>query len=253
VLVALRLRPAGGGLRIAGRLGGKPWEEQVGVPPVAAGTGNAAVSALYGREAVEDLEMRRAAGETGDLDQRIERLGLAFQIATRLTSWVAVSEEATVDPRQPTRRERIPQALPEGLSAEGLGLRGRSMQKLGSSFVVRMASVAVESVKSAQRLGPRPAVGLSGRIVLRRGRDLIVEITLDQLLEWVPSGAQVVWGDGTRRLATIDAAGTTRHGAFHPGQVIRLALRLAKDGPVAPPARIVVGGGEITIVLHAQS
>ena len=87
----------------------------------------------------------------------------------------------------------------------------------------------------------------------RRGRDLIVEITLDQRLEWVPSGAQVVWDDGTRRLATIDAAGTTRHGVFHPGQVIRLALRLAKDGPVAPPARIVVGGGEITIVLHAQS
>ncbi len=253
VLVALRLRPAGGGLRIAGRLGGKPWEEQVGVPPVTAGTGNAAVPALYGREAVEDLEMRRAAGGTGDLDRRIERLGLAFQIATRLTSWVAVSEEATVDPRQPTRRERIPQALPEGLSAEGLGLRGRPMQRLGTSFVLRMASVAVESVMSAQMLGPRPAVGLSGRIVLRRGRDLIVEITLDQRLEWVPSGAQVVWDDGTRRLATIDAAGTTRHGAFHPGQVIRLALRLAKDGPVAPPARIVVGGGEITIVLHAQS
>jgi Ca-activated chloride channel family protein len=253
VLVALRLRPAGGGLRIAGRLGGKPWEEQVGVPPVAAGTGNAAVPALYGREAVEDLEMRRAAGETGDLDQRIERLGLAFQIATRLTSWVAVSEEATVDPRQPTRRERIPQALPEGLSAEGLGLRRRSVQRLGASLVPRMASVAVEPVMSAQRLGPRPAVGLSGRIVLRRGRDLVVEILLDQLLEWAPSGAHVVWDDGSRRLASIDAAGTTRHGVFHPGQVIRLALRLAKDGPVAPPASIVVGGGQITIVLHAQS
>ena len=63
----------------------------------------------------------------------------------------------------------------------------------------------------------------------------------------------MVWDDGTRRLATIDAAGTTRHGVFHPGQVIRLALRLAKDGPVAPPASIVTGGGAITIVLHAPS
>ena len=63
----------------------------------------------------------------------------------------------------------------------------------------------------------------------------------------------MVWDDGSRRLASIDAAGTTRHGVFHPGQVIRLALRLAKDGPVAPPARIVVGGGETIIVLHAQS
>ena len=249
VLVALRLRTVGGGLRIAGRLGGKPWEEQVSVPPVAAGTGNAAVPALYGREAVEDLEMRRAAGETGDLDQRIERLGLAFQIATRLTSWGGVSEEATVDPRQPTRRERIPQALPEGLSAEGLGLRGRPMQKLGSRIGMRLGSVVLR----AQRVVARPAVRLSGRIVLRRGRELIVEITLDQLLEWAPPGVQVVWDDGTRRLATIDAAGTTRPGVFHPGQVIRLALRLATDGPVAPPASIMVGVGKITIDLHAQS
>ncbi len=73
VLVALRLRPAGGGLRIAGRLGGKPWEEQVDVPPVAAGTGNAAVPALYGREAVEDLEMRRAAGDRGSRSARRRR------------------------------------------------------------------------------------------------------------------------------------------------------------------------------------
>jgi len=117
----------------------------------------------------------------------------------------------------------------------------------------RLGSVPFESVMSAQRVVARPAVRLSGRIVLRRGRELIVEITLDQPLEWALPGAQMVWDDGTRRLATIDAAGTTRRGVFHPGQVIRLALHLAKDGPVAPPARIVVGVGAITIVLHAQS
>ena len=118
---------------------------------------------------------------------------------------------------------------------------------------MRMGSVPLQSVMSAQRVVARRAVRLSGRIVLRRGRDLIVEITLDQLLEWAPPGVQVVWDDGTRRLATIDRAGTTRHGVFHPGQVIRLALHLATDGPVAPPARIVVGVGRITIDLPAQS
>ncbi len=109
------------------------------------------------------------------------------------------------------------------------------------------------SLTYVDRMARPTSVGLSGRIVLRRGPDLIIEIPLDQLLEWAPSGAQVVWDDGTRRLATIDRAGTTRHGVFHPGQVIRLALRLATDGPVAPPARIVVGVGGITIDLHAQS
>jgi hypothetical protein len=46
---------------------------------------------------VEDLEMRLAVGKEPELmDRRIEGLGLVFQISTRLTSWVAVSEEATL-------------------------------------------------------------------------------------------------------------------------------------------------------------
>jgi Ca-activated chloride channel family protein len=36
---------------------------------------------------------------------------------------VAVSEEPTVDPTKPVRRELMPQQLPHGMSAEGLGLR----------------------------------------------------------------------------------------------------------------------------------
>src|SRR4029077_20644382 len=107
---------------------------------------------------------------------------------------------------------------------------GRSMQAL--SFSLDQMSVSdylAPSIKSVALRTAQPSVGLSGRIVLRRGRDLIIEILLDRLLEWVPSRAKVVWDDGTRRLATIDAGGTTRHGVFHSGQVIRLALRLATD------------------------
>ena len=39
-----------------------------------------------------------------------------------MTSWIAVAEEPSVDPRAPIRVERIPQVLPYGMSAEGLGL-----------------------------------------------------------------------------------------------------------------------------------
>jgi len=96
----------------------------VRVPAVGEGEGNRAVSALYGREAVEDCEMRIAGGAVrGELDPVIERLGLELQIATRLTSWVAVTEEATVDATAPVRRERMPHELPHGMSIEGLGLR----------------------------------------------------------------------------------------------------------------------------------
>lgn len=47
---------------------------------------------------------------------------LRHAIASRLTSWIAVAEVPSVDPREPVRAERVPQALPYGMSAEGLGL-----------------------------------------------------------------------------------------------------------------------------------
>lgn len=123
-LFALRLRPGGGTLRVSGRVPGGAFERTVTVPVIEAGTGDPAVAALFGREAVEDLELRLAAGGSGStIDPRVERLGLDHQIATRLTSWIAVSEEPGVDPTQPTRRVVVPQELPRGMSVEGLGLR----------------------------------------------------------------------------------------------------------------------------------
>jgi Ca-activated chloride channel family protein len=95
----------------------------VDVPALDAGKGSAAVVTLYGREAVEDLELRAACGERS-VDAEIERLGLRFQIATRLTSWIAMSDQPAVDPTQPTRRERVPHALPAGMSVEGSGCGG---------------------------------------------------------------------------------------------------------------------------------
>jgi Ca-activated chloride channel family protein len=77
------------------------------------------VVALYGRERVADLEMR-AVIEDG-VDPAIEETGLQFQIATRLTSWLAIDEARTTT--GPGRHESIPQELPYGTSAESFGLR----------------------------------------------------------------------------------------------------------------------------------
>src|SRR5207253_2154003 len=54
----------------------------------------------------------------------VESLGLSYRIATRMTSWVAIDSQRSVDPRDPTRHVEQPQALPYGMSVEGLGLRG---------------------------------------------------------------------------------------------------------------------------------
>jgi Ca-activated chloride channel family protein len=123
-LLGLSLRPEGGELVLRGRTPEGGWEQRIQVEPVAEGTGNEAIAALFGREKVEDLEMRLAAGgSAGEIEREIERVGIEHRISTRLTSWIAVSEERTVDPNDPRRSVRQPHELPFGMSAEGLGLR----------------------------------------------------------------------------------------------------------------------------------
>jgi Ca-activated chloride channel family protein len=123
-LIGVALRPEGGELRLRGRTAEGSWEQRMNVSAQAPDSGNPAAATLFGREAVEDLELRLAAGGSArEIDPTIERFGIDFQIATRLTSWIAVTQEATVDPRDPLRRERMPHELAYGLSAEGVGLR----------------------------------------------------------------------------------------------------------------------------------
>lgn len=122
--VALELDPRGGEVVVRGRLAGAPFERRLVLGPIEVGSGSVAVAKLFARESVEEIEMALTAGRGAEHDLRIEQIGKKFSIATRLTSFIAITEEATVDPRSPSRRETQPQSLPFGMSAEGLGLRG---------------------------------------------------------------------------------------------------------------------------------
>jgi hypothetical protein len=93
-----------------------------------------------------DLDMELAAGFDATLvDPQVEAIGLRHQIATRLTSWVAIAEEPSVDPREPMKRVRIPHALPYGLSVEGLGLRSATAGATSMMFCGPMLSRARSS------------------------------------------------------------------------------------------------------------
>lgn len=114
-LLSLRLRPEGGELWVEGDTREGPWRRTLQVAPLAADAGNHSLAALYAREAVEDLELAIAAGRPRrEYNQKIEDLGLAFQISTRLTSWIAISDSVTVDAPAP-RTVVIPQDLPDGM------------------------------------------------------------------------------------------------------------------------------------------
>jgi Ca-activated chloride channel family protein len=117
LVAALMLRPDGGQLVVRGQLGTETWEQTLDVTPVA--EGNGAIPALYGRERVADVE---ANALFSSVDGEVEELGLVFQIATRMTSWVAIDETRKV--KGPTRDELVPQELPYGTRAAAFGLRG---------------------------------------------------------------------------------------------------------------------------------
>jgi Ca-activated chloride channel family protein len=158
LLAALALEPAGGELTVRGRAADGPFVRTLSVPAIEPGEHHPAAAALYARERVEDLEALRASADSHEgLDAEIERIGLVFGIATRLTSWVAVTQHPGVDPRAPGRRERMPQALPYGLSAEGLGLRDAYEPQLeaallGTSLTKLSVGVALSDKRPARLL-----------------------------------------------------------------------------------------------------
>jgi Ca-activated chloride channel family protein len=268
--VALKLRPEGGDLHVDGLTPTGAWKADLHVQAITAGEGQPAIASLYAREAVEDLELARAAGVPVS-DDDIVRIGLDFQIATRLTSWVAVSEEPTVDPRQPFRRERMPHALPHGISVEGLGLRAAASPGF-TAFEARLAlggpSAFGGRLLRGAFLGPRavefgdPAQAiqssedrrrrprLRGWLVIRRGRELSVGFDLDADLDWAPDDAKVFWAGGTVVSAQIVEERTSERGLIAARRSLRLCVRLTADGPPDPPERITIRMGKrlVTVV-----
>lgn len=159
-LISLELDPRGGPVTISGDVAGGRLEETVYVSSTPR-SGSPAVATLFAREQVEDLELSLAAGATkSEIDNQIKQLGLRFQISTRLTSWVAVSARQTVDPRAPRRSETMPQNLPFGMSAEGVGLRsaaspaprgGAELRRRGLATVGRAMSKASSVERESSR------------------------------------------------------------------------------------------------------
>lgn len=144
-LVSLKLRPEGGEVIIRSRSADGDVEDRVMVRPTAHGEGSQAVTTLYAREVVEDYELGVATGgNKAELDREIERFGIDFQISTRMTSWVAVSARQMVDPRAPRRTETMPQALPFGMSAEGLGLRSSTAAPIGAGAAASAAPMGMK-------------------------------------------------------------------------------------------------------------
>lgn len=178
--ICARVSASGGEVRVRGRTREGTWEQRVRIEATTPMTGSAAVPCLWARERVEDLEMvqaaRAGAANHGDVATKVERLGVEFQISTRMTSWVAVSSNVTVDPTDPSRREVMPHVLPHGTSIDGFGLRGSAASSGGPGAPVMQSLMAPPPPMPAAAPAPaaaRPPTGLRRRSApKRREQDL---------------------------------------------------------------------------------
>ena len=253
IRIAVQLQAGGGRIEVRGKLAGSAgdWVRSLEVMPCGKG-GGLPLGALFGREAVEDCEMRLAASDPSGrqkiLDE-IERLGLRHRIATRRTSLVAISEDPTVDPRDPRRRQRLPVELPAGVSAEGVGLMGASrvmgmmepshargmapaMSRLLSVFEI---GIHEEGMEMDLEIQPTIQELRTGARVLRVEGDLLVvefEAPWEKfLLPGQGDAILVRLGDGRTTLALVDEAAGTRRGPHASGLTLRLAVRLTAGYP----------------------
>jgi hypothetical protein len=159
------------------------------------GEGNQAIGKLFARERVADLEARSTVGEGAErVDQEIVELGLRFQIATRLTSWVAIDERRRS--AGPGCTKDMPQELPYGTSADSFGLRPAAasfadLPVLGHPFAHEhaMAAVTLSPDKARLAAGELRHVLRLGRTVTHRRRPrglllLLLLLALIAVLTW---------------------------------------------------------------------
>ena len=141
-LIAVRVRAGARELLLRGRTADGPFERRLALPALERGQGPHGVAALFAREKVEDLETALGAGgDPRELNAAIESTGLAFQIATRLTSWIAVSQRVTVTPGARGRKVEQPHELPHGVSAAGLGLRKPGEAEREQAFKAKLGEI----------------------------------------------------------------------------------------------------------------
>lgn len=236
------------------------------------------LGAHYGRERVEDCEMRLAAAgrslETSSVLQTIESLGLHHRIVTRRTSLVAISEDPSVDPRDPRRRERLTVEVPFEVSAEGVGLSRRAIPcgalmadmafgegmplaegtRFAKGEVLGGPSSMADQRLASASIGPsrltsmietlrrtfgshRPLI--TARIVRFISGDLVVfefEMPGDRFaIPGAGAAVTVRWASGETAEARIVEELGTRPGDCEAGLTVRLALRIEGGWPDPGP------------------
>jgi hypothetical protein len=185
-----------------------------------------------------------------DPEEEIESLGLRHRIVTRRTSLVAISEDPTVDPKDPRRRERLAVELPHGVSAEGVGLGMHMASHLCASLAEpvafrKSAGVAFDLIASEMndRLPcqvPPTFTRIMGAIVRFEAGVLVVEFETPDAIVALPDQSDDVivrWESGDISTVRIVRDRSTRPGPHPAGVMVRLVFAI-ENGTEGNPVKI---------------
>ena len=235
---------------LRGRLGEHPWEARLPVLAGAAGTGSGAeqpvAGTLWARRRVDELLSARPTSPSPEAVEEIVAHALRFKLVTPYTSFVAVERELLVDPALPLARAAIPNALPEGVSYDGI---------FGPASEVRVLPARVKPGDPELRVAAEPTA-VAVRVALPfepAPRDALRDPARgDWVLRFLvppgwPDGSWdarivIVHGDGRREERTAAIRVDTTAAAIavvtapswaRPGDDVRLALK-----PALPLSRL---------------
>ena len=79
---------------LRGRVGGRAWSDTLHVAFAEDGENNDAIASVWARSAIHDNMNRLMLRDDEDAEDRVTRLGLAFGLVTRFTSFIAVDDAA---------------------------------------------------------------------------------------------------------------------------------------------------------------
>ena len=117
--------PGKGKLRLRGKLGGKPYEQEVEVLLPGDHPEGEAIGTLWARARIEDLSNENIVTPTPRLEDQIAEVALAHNLVSAYTSFVAVEKTIVTGSEEPVLVE-VPVTMPEGVSYRGVfGSRGR--------------------------------------------------------------------------------------------------------------------------------
>jgi Ca-activated chloride channel homolog len=243
-------------LEVRGSLAGsrETWRHEIPLPVSATPL---PIGALFGRRKIEDLELSLSVdcNRAESLKGEIETAGLRHGITSSQTSLIAISEDQTVDPADPRRRERLAVEVPAGVCAEMAGVAPPAhllmacVSPVASEERSWLADKAISSPYPSRARGLftglrrelaryMPPLTWDARILRFEGGLLIIDFVVQIGGLLLPQTAVVVrFEDGSELTAQVDPAMSTKPGPHKDGLTVRLALLLEDTGT---PIRAIV-------------